>query len=84
MITRRFSGNVISRLALIYSAPIYGASSAHPVSEAIGVRMTISRFLQTATPLLPGFLASGLGSGAMTWALAPGMAASSALRLARI
>lgn len=37
MITRRFSGNIISRLALIYSAPIYDASSAHPVSEAIGL-----------------------------------------------
>ncbi|SFY44403.1 Predicted arabinose efflux permease, MFS family [Paracoccus pantotrophus] len=118
MITRRFSGNAISRLALIGGALgyallplardfaalsmlslvlgviigigvpialalIYGAAPERRVNEAIGLCMAITNFLQTATPLLLGFLASGLGSGAMTWALALGMAASSALTLAR-
>lgn len=47
--------------------PIYDEAPEGRLNEALGLSMTLNAFLQTATPLIFGFTATGLGVGAMIW-----------------
>lgn len=60
-------------------ALIYGAAPSTRLNESVGLNMSITNFLQTATPLTSGMLASGLGVGPMIWGLSLVMLATAML-----
>lgn len=59
--------------APISLALIYEAALPDRINESIGLGMAITNFLQTFLPLGLGVFASGLGVGAMIWALSLSM-----------
>ncbi|RQP04111.1 MAG: MFS transporter [Paracoccus sp. BP8] len=63
----------------IVLALIYDTAPPARVNESIGLGMAITNLLQTALPLTLGLVASGLGIGAMVWALAFAMLVCAAL-----